>query len=150
MSYCTVEEVGSDFKNLKITTTSSVTIDEVQSIIDQECGYINGRICKLYKLPITVIANPISFFILKRINIFLAADRVRHILYVKTGMDDKNQDTKGIHSISRNPRKDLDEILNGKLDLCDAERIDTCIGFDTSDDPNDCCDNTFDVNKQQW
>ena len=127
-----------------------MTIDEVQSFIDQECAFINSRICHLYKTPIVEADSPNSFLVLKRINIFLAAARVRHDLYVKTGMDNKDQDTKGLRSLSRNPRKDLDDILNGKLKLGDAEAISECIGFDTSDKPNDCCNQTFDVNKQQW
>lgn len=150
MSYCTVEEVKSDFKNLEITATSSITIDEVQAIINQECAYINSRICALYKVPINDTDSPNSFLVLKRINIFLAADRVRHILYVKTGRDDSEQDTKGLHSLSRNPRSDLNAICSGKIKLGDAESVEECIGFDTADEANDCCANTFDVNKQQW
>lgn len=148
--YCTVDEVKADFKNLEITANSSVTIPEVEAIIEQECAYINARICSLYEVPVVEGTSPISFNVLKRINIFLAADRVRHVLYVKTGRDNSEQDTKGLKSLSRNPRKDLDEILNGKLKLGDAISIGECIGFDTSDEPNDCCSNTFDVNKQQW
>ena len=148
--YCTVDDVKADFKNLEITTTSSVTIDEVTAIIVQECAYINSRICSLYVVPVVVGTSPISFEVLKRINIFLAADRVRHILYVKTGRDNSDQDTKGLKSLSRNPRKDLDEILSGKLKLGDAIVVGECIGFETASEPNDCCSNTFDVNKQQW
>ena len=148
--YCTVEDVKADFKNLEITANSSVTISEVEAIITQECAYINSRICALYQVPVVEATSPISFEVLKRINIFLAADRVRHILYVKTGRDASEQDTKGLKSLSRNPRKDLDEILNGKLKLGDAIPVDECIGFDTSDETNDCCSQVFDVNKQQW
>lgn len=148
--YCTVDDVKADFKNLEITATSSVTILEVEAIIKQECAYINSRICALYTVPIVEATSPISFEVLKRINIFLAADRVRHVLYVKTGRDASDQDTKGLKSLSRNPRKDLDEILNGKLKLGDAIAVEECIGFDTSDDVNDCCSQVFDVNKQQW
>ena len=148
--YCTVEDVKSDFKNIEIETDSSVTINEVTEIIKQECAYINSRICALYTVPVVQVDSPISFEVLRRINIFLAADRVRHVLYVKTGIDNKDSDSKGLHSLSRNPREDLDEILNGKLKLGDAKAIDECIGFDTSDEANDCCTNTFDVNKQQW
>lgn len=148
--YCTVEDVKSDFKNIQITATSSVTIDEVTAIITQECAYINSRICSLYQVPVVQGTSPIAFEVLKRINIFLAADRVRHILYVKTGRDDSEQDTKGLKSLSRNPRKDLDEILNGKIKLGDAISVEECIGFDVSEKAVDCCSNTFDVNKQQW
>ena len=148
--YCTVEDVKSDFKNIEITTDSSVTIIEVEKIIVQECAYINSRICSLYEVPVIEGNSPISFELLKRINLFLASDRVRHILYVKTGNNNSEQDTKGLHSLSRNPRKDLDEILNGKVKLGDAVAIVECIGFDTSDEVNNCSTNTFDVNKQQW
>ena len=148
--YCTVDEVKSDFKNIQFSTTSSVTIDEVQSFIDQECAFINSRICSLYQVPVDENVSPISFAVLKRINIFLAADRVRHVLYVKTGHDKTEQDTKGLRSLSRNPRKDLDDILNGKIKLGDAIPVDECTGFDTASEANDCCSNVFDVNKQQW
>lgn len=150
MSYCTVAEVQSDFKNITFSVDSSVTSDEVQAIIDQECAYINSRICHLYQTPIIEANSPNSFLVLKRINIFLAADRVRHIIYVKTGRDKSDQDTKGLKSLSRNPRKDLEEIFSGKVKLSDAISVDECIGFDVSADVRDCCHQTFDVNKQQW
>lgn len=148
--YCTVDEVKADFKNLEITATSSVTILEVEAIIQQECAFINSKICSLYQVPVEVGVSPMSFQVLKRINIFLAADRVRHVLYVKTGRDNSEQDTKGLKSLSRNPRKDLEEILAGKIKLGDAIPVEDCTGFDTSDEVNDCCSQVFDVNKQQW
>jgi len=150
MSYCTVSEVASDFKNITFDATSSVTDTEVQSFIDQECAYINSRICHLYETPINEVSSPNSYLVLKRINIFLAADRVRHVLYTKTGRDKLDQDTKGLRSLSRHPLMDLEQIIDGKLKLGDATRINDCIGFDTSSEANDCCSNTFDVNKQQW
>lgn len=150
MGYCTVDDVKSDFKNLQITTTSSVTIAEVEKFIEQECAYIHGRICSLYQTPVLVGTSPLSFEILKRINLFLAADRVRHVLQVKTGMDEKDSDAKGGRSLSRNPRKDLDEILNGKLKLVDALSVGENIGFDAPDEAGNCCSNVFDVRKQQW
>ena len=148
--YCTVDDVKADFKNLQITATSSVTITEVEEIIKQECAYINSRVCALYVVPVIQLDSPIAYEVLKRINIFLASDRVRHVLYVKTGIDEKDQDTKGIKSLSRNPRRDLDEILNGKINLCDAVSVNECIGFDVANEASDCCERTFDVNKQQW
>lgn len=148
--YCTVDDIASDFKNIVFSTTSSVKISEVEEIIKQEAAYIDGRICSIYKTPVVQVDSPISFEILRRINIFLASDRVRHVLFVKTGNDNKDQDTKGLHSLSRNPRKDLDEILNGKLNLCDAEKLNSNIGFDVSSAAPDCCSNVFDTRKQQW
>jgi hypothetical protein len=151
MSYCTVREVASDFKNIVFdSTSSSVTEAEVQAIIDQECAYINARICHLYTTPVLEGTSPVSFMVLKRINIFLAADRVRHILFTKTGRDKSDQDTKGLRSLSRNPKTDLMDIFKGKLKLGDAVALNECIGFDTGFEVNDCFSSNFDVNKQQW
>lgn len=150
--YCTVEDVVSDFKNLKVLATgSAVTIDELTEIIDQECAYIHSRICALYEVPVIQANSPTSFAVLKRINIFLASDRVRHILQVKTAVPEKNQETKGSReTMSRDPQRDLKDILKGIVKLGDAVSVNECIGFDVSEEVGDCCTNVFDVNKQQW
>jgi len=146
VGYCTVEEVGSDFKNITFSATSTVTDAEVQSFIDQESAFIDSMICSAYVVPIT---GAMSLLILKRIAIFLSADRVRHVLYTKTGKDDKDQDTKGLKSLSRDPRGDLKKIQDGTLKLGDAIALTDNIGFDTGDVPG-CSENFFDVRRQQW
>lgn len=149
MKYCTAIDVQSDFKNIEFSETSSLKLSEVEEIIEQESAFINGRISHVYKVPVIVANSPISFSILKRICVFLASDRVRHVLEVKTGHKATEQETKGERSLSRNPRKDLDDILTGKLKLADAESISGSVGFDTSD-LVDCSTKVFDTNKQQW
>ena len=148
MSYCTIAEVASDFKDITFDSDSSVTDTEVQEFIDQECEFINGMICRRYVAPIVELDSPSAFKILKRICIFLVADRVRHVLYIKTGRDVIDQDTKGLKSLSRNPRADLKMIADGKLKLGDAVEVSSDVGFDTFD--VSCSDMTFDIKKQQW
>jgi hypothetical protein len=147
MGYCLVTDVASDFKNITFDATSTVTDTEVQNFIDQESAFIDSMICSVYAVPVTGVN---SLLILKRIAIFLAADRVRHVLYTKTGQDNKDQDTKGLRSLSRDPRGDLKKIQDGTLKLGDAVALTENIGFDTGTDVPDCDHRVFDVGRQQW
>lgn len=149
MSYCSVDDIRSDFKDIVFSATSSVTETEVSTIIQEESAFINSMISARYETPVSQVDSPNSFLVLKRICIFLVADRVRHILYVKTGRDASDQDTKGLRSLSRQPRKDLESIRDGKSKLTDATAVQTNIGFDVGTDQT-CSDMIFDTTKQQW
>lgn len=149
MSYCSVDDIRSDFKDIVFNATSSVTEDEVQKFIDEETAFIDSMICARYIVPIVELDSPNSFLVLKRIAIFLVSDRVRHVLYVKTGRDASDQNTKGLKSLSRQPRRDLEMIRDGKQKLADAETVKECIGFDVGTDST-CSDMRFDPSKQQW
>lgn len=147
MPYCLFTDIQSDFKNIVFTATSSVTEAEVVEAIRQESEFIDGMICSVYQTPVLPGPSPKATLILKRIAIFLTSDRVRHILYTKTGTDSKDQDTKGLHSFSRNPNKSLLQIQEGTLKLIDAVELSSNIGFDTGEK---CCDPLFDPCKDQW
>lgn len=147
MAYCLFTDIQSDFKNIVFTPTSSVTQAEVTEMIEQESQHIDAMICSVYSTPVDPNVSPKSALILKRIAIFLTSDRVRHILYTKTGTDSKDQDTKGLHSFSRNPNKALLQIQEGTLKLLDAVALSSNIGFDTGEK---CCDPVFDPCKEQW
>lgn len=149
MTYCQVSDIQSDFKDIVFNTTSSVTDTEVEKFIQEEGAFINSMICSRYVVPVIENDSPNAFLVLKRIAIFLVADRVRHVLYVKTGRDASDQDTKGLRSLSRNPRKDLEAIRDGKSKLSDAVKVQECIGFDVGTDQT-CSENLFDTTKQQW
>lgn len=147
MAYCTVPEVASDFKNITFNANSTVTEDEVSSFIDQESAFIDSMICSVYVVPVT---GTQALLLLKKIAIALVADRVRHVLYTKTGQDNKDQDTKGLKSLSRDPRGDLKKIQDGTLKLGDAVELTSNIGFDTGTDVPGCDHRVFDVTRQQW
>lgn len=144
--YCTNTEVASDFKNITFSATSTVTDTEVDEFIAQESAFIDSMICSVYQVPVT---GTNALLLLKKICLHLVADRVRHVLYTKTGQDNKDQDTKGLKSLSRDPRGDLKKIQEGTLKLGDAVALTTNIGFDTGDVPG-CDEMTFDVRRQQW
>jgi hypothetical protein len=144
--YCTNTEVASDFKNITFSATSTVTDTEVDEFIAQESAFIDSMICSVYQVPIT---GTNSLLLMKKICLHLVADRVRHVLYTKTGQDNKDQDTKGLKSLSRDPRGDLKKIQDGTLKLGDAIALTTNIGFDTGDVPG-CSEMVFDVKRQQW
>lgn len=149
MSYANVTDIASDFKDIVFNATSSVTESEVEKFIGEESAFIDSMISARYQTPIIEGDSPVSFLILKRICIFLVADRVRHVLYVKTGRDQSDQDTKGLRSLSRQPRKDLEMIRDGKMKLSDAVTNQLDIGFDVGTDKR-CDDMRFDTSKQQW
>lgn len=149
MGYCTASEVASDFKNINFNASSSVTQSEVEAFIDQESAFVNDMISNKYKTPVGSSESPNSYLTLKRITIALVADRVRHVIEVKTGRELNDQETKGHISMSRDPQKDLRAIRDGKMRLLDAVPIDN-VGFDSGLISEDDCDTTFKVDGEQW
>ena len=151
MSYCTLDDIKSDFKDIVFTpaaatSPSSITEEEVIEWIAQECAYIEAKICNKYQVPVVEGDSPNSFKILKRINIGLVSNRVRHVLKVKTGDDSKEQVGRSMHF---SPKKDLKEIQEGTLKLGDAVANSDCGGFDVGS-PKSCDDMVFDPSKNQW
>ena len=80
MSYATVEEIRSMFRDLDDTSEAAITTAEIQLFLDNNTAIIDAKIGTLYTLPITLIDNPLSFPILKQIQMFLVASVVDEIL----------------------------------------------------------------------
>jgi len=80
MSYATVDNVKSMFRVLASGSVPAVTDAEIQEFLDDAFLIINAKLGTLYTLPITLGTNPQSFGIVKRIEIFKAADVVDNIL----------------------------------------------------------------------
>lgn len=80
MSYCTVDQVKSMFRCLDDVTNPAVTDAEIQEFIDEACATMNGCLGELYQLPITEIANPESFKILRKVCRMKVADILDDIL----------------------------------------------------------------------
>lgn len=116
MSYCTLAEVKAEFKDLKIEDTgTSIVTSEAEDFIEQTGGYIDAYISRTYVTPVTAGDGAIA--VLKMINIFLAAQRIKDILRVKTGDEKVNQEfgtnlwKKGEDMLKRIVSKDL--LLDG-------------------------------------
>lgn len=118
MAYCEVSDVISEFKDLDVNASTSVTLTEIQDWIDEDASLINSYISKRYTVPVVEADSPMSFEVLKMINRLLVYKRVHDVLKIKTGVKEVNQST----SKSRYEKawKILKGIACGDLDLTDA------------------------------
>lgn len=80
MSYCTVKQVKSMFRDFDDVTDPAVTDAEIQEFIDEACASIDGCLNELYLLPITSVDNPKSFLILQKITRMKVAAVIDDIL----------------------------------------------------------------------
>ena len=129
MGYCTVSEVASEFKDVTFNSSSTVTDTEVSGFIDQQTEVIDARLSSKYDVPIVEADSPKSFKILKMICIWCVADRVRQIMQVKEIGDEKlKQGTRAPNSCKKAEAL-LEQILNGKLPLQDANLLSSADGF---------------------
>lgn len=81
MSYATEADIESMFRELDFSDTdAAVNSDDVAKFLDNTTAIINSRVAPLYQTPITELANPESFKILKQIQMFKVACIVDDIL----------------------------------------------------------------------
>lgn len=81
MTYATVANIESEFKNMDFTATSPVlTAPEIVEFINEEEAYINTTVENRYEVPVT---DSESILILKKISIAFVAYRVAKILNLK-------------------------------------------------------------------
>lgn len=117
MSYCTVEQVASEFKNIKFTEDSAITIYEVQRFIAEADAVIDGKLSQVYVTPIT---GDVSLLIIQKISIWLVAQRIKDIQQLKTGDSRTNQ----LDSTVRLDKKAMDlleQIIKDDIGLQDAQ-----------------------------
>ena len=89
MSYATVANVKSLFRQFNSGANPAVTDDEIQEFLDSSNSMINAKLGTLYTLPITVGANPESFNIVRRLETYFVADIVDDILNTYSEADKK-------------------------------------------------------------
>ncbi len=80
MSYATIDEVKSMFRDFADNVDAAVTDAEITLFLDNSTSIIDAKIGTLYTLPITIGANPKSFAILKQLQMFKVACIVDDIL----------------------------------------------------------------------
>ena len=147
MSYSTVADIAREFKNIEFTTTSSVTIDDVQSFIDQNDSLIDQYLSPVYLLPI-VSAKALD--VLKRIQIALVAARVSSIVNIKQN----NQPALAKQELNKRNYADwammhLKELSNRTLYLEDASLINSDYGMESYTLSNDIYPE-FQKGVKQW
>jgi len=93
MAYAVFGDIKSEFKDIAIDATSSVTETDVTEFLAQAHELIDGFVGTKYLLPIDA-AHTAALKLLKRIEIALVAERVGKILKVKSGVAKADQDSK--------------------------------------------------------
>lgn len=116
MAYCSHTDVESEFKDLTLSASTSVTDTEVDAWCEQESAVIDGLIQNRYDVPVTGTA---ALLILKAIAIMLVKARLISVMSVKTPIDTTKQDPDS-QKLKDQAMKLLDLIAKGKLALVDA------------------------------
>jgi hypothetical protein len=124
MAYCTYIDVQSDFKDITLSTTSSITIAEVSQFINEASALIDAKVSLKYVTPIT---GTYSLLLMKYIARNLVANRIKRILNVKTGDEKLNQKAEETDDISLMQK--LQDILDLKLRLSDATLLNAADGI---------------------
>lgn len=148
MAYATNAQVASEFKNITFSATSSITLDEVDRFIEEADAYIDSKLSQKYVTPIT---GTTSLILVRQISVWLAAQRVKDIMRVKSGATEKDQGvgkTK-IRRLDDMAKEMLSDILNDKLELPDASLKDTSEGVYSYVYHNNI-DHKFDMENDQW
>ena len=89
MSYATIANVKSLFRDFADNADAAVNDVELQDFLDDAEVTINSKIGTLYTLPITVPANPESYKVLAMIEKYIAAGVVDDILNSYSEADKK-------------------------------------------------------------
>jgi phage gp36-like protein len=120
MAYSTVAQISAEFRNITIAATGTAIVTaDVNEWIAEADALINSFVGKRYTTPITVAANPNSFYILRMISRELVAARIIKVLRVKNAASGNNdQDVR--KDDSDRVLKMLKDISNGDLELPDA------------------------------
>lgn len=118
--YCSTDDIISEFKDIKITATTPVKLDEVDDFILQSDSIIDSYISNKYVVPVTAGAG---LELLKYISIQLTAERIRFIMGVKTGDEETTQDP--TKKFLANPMDILKKISKGEMQLPGATEYTT-------------------------
>lgn len=130
MSYATVDDIVSMFRNLDLTVSNpAVTSDEIQDFIDEQEVIIDAKIGTLYALPITEADNPKSHKILKRLTKYGVACIVDDILNDYAEADKKPMWCKKFKMLMEElvPPKENCKQCEPTMKLPDAEYLGTSI-----------------------
>lgn len=146
MAYCEVEDIQTEFKDIKFDEDgSAVTTASVESFIDQAGSEIDARISVRYAVPVTM--NDSALLLLKQICVWLVSDRIRDITEVKNVRTESDQDVK--ISTGGRARKMLAEIANGDIFLLGATLASTADGVSSFVSSNNI-EREWKKSKVQW
>lgn len=143
MAYSTNADVINEFKKLD-TTNGVITTAKIDEWIEQADAYIDGRIGKLYQVPVT---GTKSLLILKEISIGFVAQRVARILEVKSITPKGDQYIP--KDLIKKAESRLTMIVNRELILSDASEKSTHGGVKSYSSEN-TVKRVFNQSRDQW
>lgn len=125
-TYAAASDIQAEFKNIVFSASTSVTSTSVTRFLAEADAEINAKVGQIYSVPVDGTLSPISFAILRHIEIDMVAARIKDIIEVKSTEDQTNQGSK------KDPitlaRERLQEIVDRKLPLSDATLISSVKG----------------------
>lgn len=144
-SYCSVDDVKEEFKDLPLDSGTSLKKKQIEKFIEQASTHIDAKLAVKYTVPITGEASKI---IVQQIATWLVAGRVKDILQVKTTTTEINQDVRE-DDLAYRANKMLADIVKGVLPLPDqtaATSDDGLSSFNVSSGQ----EHFFKKNETQW
>lgn len=97
MSYATKDDIKAMFRHYADNSNAAVDDNDLDLFIDNSTAAINAKIGTMYVLPITSVAHPESFKILKQLQMYKVACIVDDILNNYSEADKKPQWCKKAH-----------------------------------------------------
>lgn len=150
MSYATVSDITSEFRELTVTTTSPITTAEVERFLLEADALIDTKLSNRYTVPI--VSGSVSLVLLRKIEIDIVAYRIASILNLKkeVPLPDKTilQDLNYTASYKVS-MKLLDDLFSGKILLPDATIKTDSSGFADYNYANDIGP-IFERDTKQW
>ena len=143
MAYASTSDVTNEFKSLTLND-ASVSSAKVTEWLAQADAYINAKLGLRYVVPITGTA---ALIIVKQIETWLVAGRVKDVLEVQSGSTKADQGTRG--DLGKKAEAMLSEIVAGKMKLTDATLATSADGV-RSFNVDESEEHTFKKGEDQW
>lgn len=118
MSYCTKENIQSEFRNIVFSATTTVTIDEVERFIVESDSLIDMYLGSKYVTPIT---GTKSLIVMRLLSIKLTVQRIKDVLYYKFSPNqEQSKEERYSYAEKDFAMKLLNQIVKGEVTLSDA------------------------------
>lgn len=150
MAYATYSDIEKDFKDLKFSSTSNVTINDVKQFIVEADALIDGYVGTVYSVPLSDSAG--GYQLLKLLSRSLVAARVKKILEVvreQSGGKDAVQSVIGVLLSPSKVMEILRDIQKKEIALAGATSLVSGGGFYSKNVSEDV-QPTIEKDTKQW
>jgi len=145
MAYCTNAQVAAEFKNLSFSSSTYPTDTNVDRFIAEADAEIDSRVGLKYQVPLT---GSVALLVARQLSIDIVAERVRRVIKVQSGQDQKRQDGRE-GDTAKEARERTDLIVQGKMVLSDATLASSHDGVKSYNSDNGV-EPVFDAETESW